>query len=217
MEQKQSAKEEYETKKAEREEKKEAARKKSSVAARADTGARGAKTFGFIIITILVIGGGIWFAVSKKEPLGKDFSQFFTSQGREHIDIGAEHPEYNSNPPSSGWHYSNPARTGFYDKQIADETLIHNLEHGEIWISYHPRVSDEVKNQLKDLANRYVIVTPREENETDIAVVSWTRVDAFNTNINEISESDIKRIKDFIKRYDNKGPENLRTAQHGRI
>ena len=51
----------------------------------------------------------------------------FTELARDHIPVGSARPAYNSNPPTSGPHYDTPAAWGFYDKELPDEQLVHNL------------------------------------------------------------------------------------------
>lgn len=129
----------------------------------------------------------------------------FSSQGQEHIDSGSSHPAYNSNPPSSGWHYPRPAQSGIYDTEFPDEQLIHNLEHGHIWIAYKP---DTPKDQIELLANiakgygSKVIMAPRKENDTPIALVAWQHVFKLTT-------VDEAQIKTFIDAYRGRGPENI--------
>lgn len=160
-----------------------------------------------IVVAVLGFGGwGIAALVKGQAPTGPDHSAFFPAQSSEHIQVGAEHPAYNSNPPSGGWHYSLTAKKKFYDEPIDDGYAIHNLEHGDVWITYHPRVGASVKDELKKFAFSRVLISPREANETDIALVAWERVDAFNLENGRLPE---ERINDFIKRYRNKGPEKL--------
>lgn len=166
-----------------------------------------------IVFVILGILGYIFFSAVKKElPQGEDYSQFFKSQGREHINEGEEHPPYISNPPSSGWHYVSPASVGFYIEALADERVLHNLEHGDIWIAYHPSVSDDVKELLRTedaFFDAKLIITPREANDFDISVVAWERVDSFNLDEGALTEEYIERITGFMLRYKNAGPERV--------
>jgi len=164
------------------------------------------------LLIIVAIGYGIFLLAQTAGPDGEDFSTRYEIQGRDHIADGAVHPEYNSNPPSSGWHYASPARGGFYEELLPDEQVIHNLEHGDIWIAYHSDISGEAKEILESFAGRYVVVSPRFENEGDISLVAWGRVDTFDIENGVIDEV---RIKDFIKRYDNRGPEKVRGVQTG--
>lgn len=159
-----------------------------------------------IVIVIVLVIWGIAKAVQSAVLEGPDYSIFYSAQNREHIRIGEEHPAYASNPPSSGWHYETTAKKKFYDEPVPDEYLIHNLEHGDIWIAYHPRIPDAVKKELKKFAFAKTNITPREANDTDIALVAWERVDKFNLEGQPLPE---ERIRDFIKRYRNKGPERI--------
>ena len=163
----------------------------------------------WIIVTVVIVallGWGGFAFIKKDKPIGEDLSVFYPMQNREHIEVGTEHPAYSSNPPSSGWHYEVTGKKQFYGEVAPDEYLIHNMEHGDVWIAYHPRVSDTVKKELKQFAFNKVVITPRTENDTDIALVAWERVDKFNLEGDVVPES---RIRDFIKRYRNQGPERI--------
>jgi len=167
----------------------------------------------WIVVIALALYGVFYFA-QITGPQGEDFSISYEIQGREHIADGSSHPEYNSNPPSSGWHYESPAEGGFYSEALVDETVIHNLEHGDIWIAYQEDINEEVVEILKSFAGPYIVVSPREANTHDIALVAWGRVDAFDLDETGTLE---QRISDFIKRYDNRGPEKVRAVQAGHI
>jgi hypothetical protein len=201
--------EEYELKKQERLEK----RKDFSKNAKSKEASK--KSFKWLI-WLIILALLAWWVVSsirKNLPEGEDFSQALSSMGREHIALGtgSTTPEgkYNSNPPSSGPHYPNTAKTGFYDEPLEDQFIIHNLEHGDIWIAYHPRISDLARSELAKLAERYVIISPREANDFDISLVSWGRIDSFNLKSDSLP---IQRIRDFILRYDDQGPEKVRSG-----
>lgn len=163
------------------------------------------------ILAALVYGG--FLLVKKETPQTEDLSQAFEIQGREHIEVGAEHPSYNSNPPSSGWHYGQTVQAGFYDVEetVLDGNIIHNLEHGDIWIAYHPSISESSREVLREFAASKVIITPRGENEFDVSLVAWGRVDSFNLEEGKVQK---QRIEDFVTRYVNRGPERV-TAPTG--
>ena len=163
----------------------------------------------FAAILAALAGILVWWLTRSASPSVPDASVGYQNQGQTHIREGAAHPEYNSNPPTSGWHRTNPARLGFYDEELPDESLIHNLEHGEIWISYKPSVPDAVKEQLKEFLGPRVIITKREKNDTDIAIAAWTRLDAFNLENGVLTEEKITRINAFVERWQNRGPERV--------
>ena len=159
-----------------------------------------------ISLGVIVVAG--WFGIQAltPEPLSEDYSRIMLQEGASHVQEGTR-VAYQSNPPTSGNHWSNPLRDGIYDTEKPDEAIIHSLEHGRVWISYNPSISDEAKQALKDaLKGQFgVILTPRSLNETDITLTAWTRLDTFDLNLD--GTIDTKRVLDFIQRYRNKGPE----------
>ena len=131
--------------------------------------------------------------------------EYFQAQNRDHIKMGDSHPVYNSNPPAGGWHYDISAQTGIYDTAFPDEQLIHNLEHGHIWIAYKPNLSAEQIKKLADIAKIYgskIIMTPREANDTPIVFVAWEYLLKMET-------LDEARAKAFINTYRGNGPETI--------
>ena len=69
-----------------------------------------------------------------------------------------------------------------------------------------------IKEELKQFGAAKVIITPREANETDIALAAWGRLDTFNLDGKALP---VERITDFIKRYANQGPEKVPQASGG--
>lgn len=79
---------------------------------------------------------------------GVEVGQVVEIQSRDHIKVGEVHPAYNSNPPTSGWHYNDPVSAGIYITEFPDENLIHSLEHGYVIISYNCNVKEESSYKL---------------------------------------------------------------------
>ncbi|MDR7485524.1 MAG: DUF3105 domain-containing protein [Armatimonadota bacterium] len=137
------------------------------------------------------------------KPSGLEGVQVFGDQGAAHITLGQAHPSYNSNPPTSGWHTPFTAPWGVHRTSIADEIIVHNLEHGGIWISYRDASDTALVEKLEALVSRYrskVILTPRSINDSRIAVAAWTR-------LLKLEEYDEQKIVAFINAFKNKGPE----------
>lgn len=166
------------------------------------------KTLAIIFaVVIAVLGLSFWlFSISEKPTDPKDLpGQTFENQGQEHIAQGStEHPAYNSNPPTSGWHWPQPAAWGVYDATQPDEQLIHNLEHGGVWISYKPTVDVDTVARLQDFAKRYrkVIVEPRANNDANISFAAWQHLQNFDNY-------DESAMLKFIEAYYNQGPEKV--------
>jgi hypothetical protein len=61
---------------------------------------------------------------------------------------------YSDSPPTSGEHWSRPASCGFYTQDLPDERIIHNLEHGNIVVSYNfanPAQVTGLRDALEDI------------------------------------------------------------------
>lgn len=155
-------------------------------------------------ISIIIIGGLMYWGIvaivkSNEFRLGEQFK----IQSRDHIEIGDRHEEYTTNPPTSGAH-GDPVRYGVYEEELLDENIVHNLEHGGIWISYIG-ISDDEITKLESIARKHprsVILTPRSKNNSPIAVVSWGR-------LMKIDTVDMEKIEEYIKQNINKSPEPL--------
>lgn len=168
------------------------------------------------LATVIVVVGGLVVVLQTQKgmtPSGGQAKsakllagvQEFESQGAVHINPGTTHPAYNSNPPTSGWHYSQPAAWGIYENQIVDGAIIHSLEHGGIWIAYKPNLPDDEKAKLKEIASRYkskVILEPRVQNDSPIALAAWQRL----LKLDQVDEA---KITEFISTYKNRGPERV--------
>ena len=161
---------------------------------------------------LLVVGGIIAllsiFTSEDETVLGSDYSKEMPYEGATHVPEGTA-VEYRSHPPTSGNHWPDPLLDGIYDTEKPDEAIVHSLEHGRIWISYKPEIGEEVISALKEAVSgqRRIIITPRAANETDIALASWTRLDAFNVSESDVSAELQQRILDFVNRYRDHGPE----------
>jgi len=170
-------------------------------------------------ILIIILGLIIWGFVALAQsgsPEGEDFSKAIpVLPNKDHVS-STESFEYNSNPPTSGPHYDTPAHPGFREDIIEDSHLIHSMEHGLVWVSYHPRIGEEAE-KLQSIKSPFAVITQREANSEDISVASWGRLDTFNLEDKTIDADDLQRINDFIIRYSNKGPERIPAGQHGGI
>jgi uncharacterized protein DUF3105 len=90
-------------------------------------------------------------------------------------------PLWNTNPPTSGPHYEIPAVWGAYTQPVNMAQLVHNLEHGGIYILYGPKVPGSTVAQLRsfyDAHTRGTILAPLPSLGDEIALGAWTTKDA---------------------------------------
>ncbi len=133
-----------------------------------------------------------------------------------HVNPGTPHDPYNSDPPTSGQHYPTPAETGFYEEALADEYLVHNLEHGHVIIWYNcSNVSEAdcgtLKTQIRDVMGRAGVsqvtgtskmsAVPRPSMESLLAVTAWGR-------LYTADEFDRNTILAFVRAFRDHAPEN---------
>jgi hypothetical protein len=134
-----------------------------------------------------------------------------------------------SNPPTYGPHHfhaandptvghTNPAPvvpTGVMTTELPDVDLVHNLEHGHVWISYNPTllsasdlaalqqlIRDGVGNA--DGSGAGIILTPRSANTTAIVMASWAHLQTLNS-------FDATAVRNFIETNRGHAPEGFIT------
>ena len=106
---------------------------------------------------------------------------------------------YSTTPPTSGDHWNWWARCGFYEDPVPDERIVHNLEHGNIVVSYNLAPADV--NRLKDfmddldLAPLWAVTRPYGKiPEGTVALSAWGILDT-------MQGVDEARIETFFEHY----------------
>lgn len=164
-------------------------------------------SFGIACVLGALIAGGVWLGRTSSTLSPGESS---ASQGQDHVALDYRFT-YNSNPPTSGPHYKDPANWGVYDYEVNDKLFIHNMEHGGIWISYRPSVDTHVVEHLKAIVAEFggskLVMAPRAANDADVAVAAWTRVLKIDLAGGDITEEQMNQIRAFYKAYKNRGPE----------
>ncbi len=124
--------------------------------------------------------------------------------------------DYSTVPSTSGKHWNAWAQCDFYDEGLPDERITHNLEHGNIVVSYNftdPADVTRLRQVLEDtdfyavwgLARFYDKIP-----EGQVALATWGVLDT-------MEGIDPGRIEDFFKTYSGQlGPETVdcRVAPH---
>ncbi len=125
-------------------------------------------------------------------------SKGFEDMGNTHIQASqAGTIKYNSNPPTSGPHFSSLAPAGWHDQPVQIEYVVHNLEDGYIAIHYRPDLPAQQKQQLQSLVQEYgdkILAVPSSSIQSPIALTAWTRLDT-------LGGFDEQRIRIFVKAY----------------
>lgn len=161
------------------------------------------------VAAVLIVGFGLIWLLNQPTKTLPASVRTIPIASFEHIPDGQKGTDFNSVPPTSGQHYSNPANAGIHTQPIPDEVQIHNLEHGQIMIQYTCTDCPELVEQLKVFYQRYpkwVLVAPYPDPDKKvgarIALTAWGKIDTFD-------EFDEQRITAFIEALKNKGRENV--------
>ena len=172
-----------------------------------------------IVIAVLVIASFAFASFTGGGGGGKTQSgshnEYREGVGIQHPILTSDHitegsrATYNSAPPTSGDHWPIPARCGFYEEILPDELVVHNMEHGNIVISYNlPLESDvsDLRSALDniDLNSAWGVARAYDQIPSgQITLSTWGVSDTF-LGIDE------DRIKQFFDSYaGNLGPETV--------
>lgn len=120
-------------------------------------------------------------------------------EGVETFDNESQHVEgvvdYPQTPPAGGSH--NPAwlNCGVYTEPVPNENAVHSLEHGAIWVTYDPSLSDADLSALKaELPSSYIVLSPFDGLPSPVVLSGW------NVQL-AVDSVDDERISTFLEEY----------------
>ena len=80
---------------------------------------------------------------------------------------------YPQDPPAGGAHAPIWLACGVYDEPVRDENAVHDLEHGTVWITHDPDLSDADRAALAEQLPDNGIMSPREGLPSPVVVTVW--------------------------------------------
>jgi putative peptide zinc metalloprotease protein len=107
-------------------------------------------------------------------PAGPPGTQSFEVTERSHVQPPVLYAQV---PPVGGNHAPIWQNCGHYDAPIPNETAVHSLEHGAVWVTYRPHLSSEEVDSLANIARRqsHVLVSPFPDLPTPVIASAWGR------------------------------------------
>ena len=154
---------------------------------------------------VVAVGLGVWiFSYVRDQQLNQrpEGTRDFAYVGSEHTASLEETVAYAETPPVGGTHAPAPywQNCGFYDTPVRNETAVHSLEHGAVWITYEPSLPQEQIAILREKAEQsYVLVSPYEGLPSPVVASSWGHQ-------LQLESVDDERLDQFI-RYFRQGPD----------
>jgi hypothetical protein len=127
-------------------------------------------------------------------------------EGQDHVPDGTS-VDYATTPPTSGNHYQDPADPGFFASPVPEETLVHNLEHGQIVIWYRPDAPESTLDDLGGIVDQQPVATlavPYDavEDPYTFTLTAW----GASMSCEAVSQDAIDR---FRARFQGRGPEQV--------
>jgi hypothetical protein len=109
--------------------------------------------------------------------------------------------DYAQSPPVGGEHSLTWQNCGFYTEPVRDETAVHSLEHGAVWITYSPELPQDELEHLRTLARSqtYILVSPYPDQNYPVVASAWGK----QLNLESAEEPGLER---FIRAY-KQGPQ----------
>jgi hypothetical protein len=101
--------------------------------------------------------------------------------GVEDVDVGSggQHTEgavdYAQSPPVGGEHNSIWQNAGFYQEPVRNETAVHTLEHGAVWITYSPDLPQAEKDRIREIVSGQdcVLASPYPNLDAPVVASAW--------------------------------------------
>lgn len=163
---------------------------------------------GIVLLTIAIIIGGTFFsnkeAVKTTEKLNKPLlGEKMPDEGAEHVDRDETHLAYKTNPPTSGPHWVGVAGAGIKNEPVADELVLHSMEHGAAVVWYREDLNQSDIDRIKEAfsaSSGKKIMLARKDLDVPVALTSW----GYLLKLEEIDEA---KIKEFIETNNDRAPE----------
>lgn len=99
-------------------------------------------------------------------------------------------------PPMGGVHDPAWQNCGIYTEPIRSANAVHSLEHGAVWVAYHPDlVAEDVQTLTTKLTNRpYTILSPVPDLASPVVLTAW------GIQL-ELDDPDDERFDVFLAKY----------------
>lgn len=175
---------------------------------------------GFVVVAALlgVVGGGGGTdqeaLETQFEAAGCTFETVPALEGAHSVrEPGGTSDKWNTDPPTNGPHYGIAAIFGSYDDEVETARLVHNLEHGGIFILYGEDVPDKTVDELRDFYDSHktgTVMAPLNRLGDKFALGAWV-VDGDTDNgfLAKCTEFDDDAVSSFVRSLQYRGPERF--------
>jgi hypothetical protein len=151
-----------------------------------------------------LFGLAVWFFFFRGPNLpeqvqGHDVQSFSSTGENDHTD---DPVNYEESPPVSGPHAGSPLSCGTYAEPVANEGLVHSLEHGAVYALYSRDLPEQQIRTLEGLAgeedwSENFLVAPYDDlsEDTLVSVGAW----GYRMDLSEFDRDAIVEFKDTFE------------------
>jgi hypothetical protein len=161
------------------------------------------------LVVVLLVGLVAVYLIRERSASALDGVRTYSYQGAIHRETKLT---YKETPPVGGEHNPVWQNCKIYDKPIHNETAVHSMEHGAVWITYRPDLPADQVEKLKSLVTTdYILLSPYPGLPAPVVVSSWN-------NQLQLTGADDPRLPRYIARYKQNAtytPENGASCQGG--
>lgn len=141
------------------------------------------------LVALLLVGAAVLVPVllsrggdEDDDPVATDVDtsdlsavQEFDDLTTRHLEPGEDH-DYPQAPSVGGDHAPVWLECGVYDEPLPEVNVVHDLEHGTIWLTYRPDLVDaDGVQQLADQVPDNGIMSPYPDQEAPVVITVWGR------------------------------------------
>lgn len=157
-------------------------------------------------------------AQSALEDAGCTFNTADALPGEHTIeDPGGMSATWNTDPPTTGPHYGIAAIFGIYDEPLEAARVVHNLEHGGIFILYGDDVPDATVDGLRAYYDDHqtgTVMAPLPKLAKRFALGAWVSDgEGGNGYLAKCQEFDEGAVNTFFRAFQFQGPERFDPSQ----
>ncbi|GAB6985016.1 DUF3105 domain-containing protein [Nocardioides pyridinolyticus] len=129
--------------------------------------------------------------VAREGPVNLDAVEIYDDLDPAHTEQDVDYPQ---RPAVGGPHAPVWLECGVYDEPVREENVVHDLEHGTVWITYDP-AADVDADALAGLLPQNGILSPYDDLGSPVVVTVWGRQLA-------LDGADDPRLPLFIATYE---------------
>ncbi|MEE4545132.1 DUF3105 domain-containing protein [Streptomyces sp. V4-01] len=155
--------------------------------------------WGGVGAAVIALGGGVTaLLVSQKSSGSIAGVVSYGNLARNHVTTKVKYPQ---TPPVGGNHNPVWLNCGVYDKPVANENAVHDMEHGAVWITYKPDLpAAQVASLKKTVGSQtYLDLSPYPGLPAPVVASAWGK------QLKLQSATD-PRLAEFIAKY-KQGPQ----------